>query len=241
MALQYIGAGLGRTGTMSFKLAMDYLGFGPCHHMSEVFADVHRQLPLWLDVVAGQPDWDAIFDGFPSCNDHPSSDHWRALAAHYPDAKVILTTRSPESWVKSVRTTIYNPDNFARMPASPLKDFLLNGIGTEARAHLDDEAWMVEWFKAREAEIAATIAPERLLILPVGSGWEPLCAFLGVPVPDVPYPRVNSSQDWVEAFHRPPPPGAPEGLDGVAAMGQGMIAGMKVQAWGAQDQAAGRP
>lgn len=232
LALKVIGAGLGRTGTASFKLAMEHLGYGPCHHMSEVFANVHVQLPLWLAAKDGDPDWDAIFDGFASCNDHPSSDHWRELHAKWPQAKVIVTTRSPESWYKSVSSTIYNDDNFARMPDSPLKTFVSTQIGPQPRELIRDEAAAIEWYRAREAEIVATVPAEQLLILPIGSGWEPLCEFLGIPVPDIPYPRVNSTQDWYDAFHTPPPPGAPEGFDGVAAMGKGLIAAWHQQAWG---------
>lgn len=230
MALEIIGAGLGRTGTASFKLALEQLGYGPCHHMSEVFADIHTQLPLWLDAVNGDADWDAIFAGFASCNDHPSSDHWRALHAKYPDAKVIVTTRSPESWYKSVSSTIYNADNFATMPDSPLKTFLSENIGPQPRELIEDEAAAITWYREREADIIATIPAEQLLLLPIGSGWQPLCEFLGEPVPDVPYPKVNSTKDWYDAFHTPPPPGAPQGLDGVAAMGRGLIAAWRQQA-----------
>lgn len=230
MALKIIGAGLGRTGTASFKLAIEHLGYGPCHHMSEVFADIHKQLPLWLEAMNGNANWDAIFAGFASCNDHPSSDFWRELHATYPEAKVIVTTRSPESWYKSVRSTIYNADNFANMPDSPLKTLVTQHIGPQPRDLLDKEAAAVAWYRAREADIVATVPAGQLLILPVGSGWEPLCAFLGMPVPEISYPRVNSMQDWSDAFHSPPPPGAPEGLDGVAAMGKSVIAAWRQQA-----------
>ena len=36
MALSVIGAGFGRTGTMTSKMALEQLGLGPCHHMEEV-------------------------------------------------------------------------------------------------------------------------------------------------------------------------------------------------------------
>jgi len=118
------------------------------------------------------------------------------------------------------------------MPDNPLQTVLTEHILGELRDHIDDEAWMTDWFRRREAEIVAAVPADRLLILPIGSGWEPLCDFLGVAVPDVPYPRVNSAKEWHEAFHTPPPPGAPEGLDGVAAMGKAMLAAMRMQAWG---------
>ncbi len=81
MPLAVIGAGFPRTGTLSLKLALEELGFGPCHHMSEVFADGRRQVPLWLDVIAGQPDWSAVFADFAATTDYPACTYWRELAA----------------------------------------------------------------------------------------------------------------------------------------------------------------
>ena len=101
MTLKVIGAGLGRTATFSLKFALEHLGFGPCYHMSEVFAGARRNIGLWLDVVAGRPDWDALFEGFQSTTDYPACSYWRELADHYPDAKVILTVRDPDSWFDS--------------------------------------------------------------------------------------------------------------------------------------------
>ena len=91
MALKVIGAGLGRTATFSLKFALEHLGFGPCYHMSEVFAGARRNVALWLDVVRGKPDWNAVFQGFHSTTDYPACTYWRELAEYYPSAKVILT------------------------------------------------------------------------------------------------------------------------------------------------------
>lgn len=98
MALKVIGAGLGRTATFSLKFALEHVGFGPCYHMSEVFAGTRRSVPLWLDAVQRRPNWDAIFDGFESTTDYPACTYWRELADFYPDAKVILTVRDPDSF-----------------------------------------------------------------------------------------------------------------------------------------------
>ncbi len=109
MALEVIGAGLGRNATFSTKFALERLGFGPCHHMSEVFANASRQVPLWIEAGKGDPDWDAIFDGFRATTDHPGCNYWRQLADRYPSAKVVLTVRDPDSWFESVSETIYSP------------------------------------------------------------------------------------------------------------------------------------
>ena len=109
MALKVIGAGLGRTATFSLKFALEHLGFGPCYHMSEVFAAARRNVPLWLEVVRGKPDWDAVFEGFQSTTDYPACTYWRELAAFYPDASLILTVRDADSWFDSVSETIFSP------------------------------------------------------------------------------------------------------------------------------------
>ena len=114
MALEVIGAGLGRTATFSLKFALEHIGFGPCHHMSEVFADARRQIPLWIQAGRGNPDWDAIFDRFRSATDYPACSHWRALAKYYPQAKFILTERGADSWFKSVSETIFSPESARR-------------------------------------------------------------------------------------------------------------------------------
>ena len=109
MAVKVIGAGLGRTATFSLKFALEHLGFGPCYHMAEVFAGSRRNVPLWLDVMRGKPDWDAVFAGFQSTTDYPACTYWRELSAFYPDAKVILTVRDADSWFDSVSETIFSP------------------------------------------------------------------------------------------------------------------------------------
>ena len=107
MALKIVGAALGRTGTNSLKLALEHLGFGTCHHMYEV-RDHPAQLPYWQAAARGEhPDWDEVFADYRSCVDWPSARYWREIAAHYPDAKVLLTLRDPESWFESVHATIY--------------------------------------------------------------------------------------------------------------------------------------
>src|SRR6478735_8486303 len=105
MALKVIGAGLGRTGTLSLKLALEHIGFGPCYHMSEMFGAMRRAMPLWLAAGHGRADWDAIFEGYRATTDYPGCTYWRELVAAYPEARVILTTRDPDGWFDSVSAT----------------------------------------------------------------------------------------------------------------------------------------
>jgi hypothetical protein len=198
MALKVIGAGLGRTATFSLKFALEHLGFGPCHHMSEVFADGRRQVPLWLDAAAGRPAWDAIYDGFQSTSDYPGCTYWRELASHYPDAKVVLTVRDPDSWFESVNETIFSEGMQGSLKGSPAGAMMQGVIFDHFDGDITDRSYMTDWFRRRNQEVMDAIPPERLLLFSPKEGWEPLCAFLEVPVPGGPFPRVNSRDELTE-------------------------------------------
>lgn len=195
MALEVIGAGLGRTGTLSLKFALEHLGFGPCYHMIEIMAQGRERLPQWIDVVRGSPDWVAIFEGFASTVDYPTCYFWRELAAHYPDAKVILSTRDAQGWFDSVHRTIMSPEGVKNVRAGPLAEFMEGTVLKDFGNRVDDRDFMTDYFERWEASVIEALPPERLLVHRPGDGWPPLCEFLGVPVPDEPYPRVNSSDD----------------------------------------------
>lgn len=197
MALKVIGAGLGRTGTLSMKLALEHLGFGPCYHMLEIMGDARKRLPQWIEVVRGRPDWDAIFDGYQSSVDYPTCYFWREQAAHYPEAKVILTTRDAEGWFESVNRTIMSPGSVASMRAGPFAEFMEGTVLKDFGERTNDREFMVDYFRRWEQSVIDEVAPERLLVHRPGDGWEPLCAFLEAPVPQQPYPRVNSSEDML--------------------------------------------
>jgi hypothetical protein len=199
MALKVIGAGLGRTATFSLKFALEHLGFGPCYHMSEVFAAARRNVPLWLDVIHGKPDWDAVFDGFQSTTDSPACTYWRELAAFYPRAKVILTVRDPDSWFDSVSETIFSPKMQGSLAGSPVGAMMQGVIFDAFGGRVNDRAFMTDWFVKRNQAIVDSLPRDRLLVFSPKEGWNPLCAFLGVPVPDAPFPRVNSRDELNQA------------------------------------------
>ena len=109
MALKVVGAGFGRTGTLSLKSALEKIGFGPCYHMMEVFAHPEH-IAMWHRAAfEGTIDWDLLFRDFKATVDWPSTRWWREIAAHFPDAKVLLSVRDPEAWYKSMTDTIYQP------------------------------------------------------------------------------------------------------------------------------------
>src|SRR6185312_13892981 len=118
VSLQVIGAGLGRTGTSSLKLALELLGFGPCYHMTELIGHPDH-LPLWNAAAEGRGDWKTIFADYGSTTDYPGCVFWRDLAAAFPDAKIILTLRDPEEWFASTQATVFSPNRPLPPPDSP--------------------------------------------------------------------------------------------------------------------------
>lgn len=194
MALKVIGSGLGRTGTLSTKLALEQLGFGPCHHMAEVFMRPET-VPLWIAAGQGRPDWDAIFADYRAMVDHPGCGYWRELSARYPDAKVLHTVRDPDRWFDSTQATIFSPDRPPPPEGTPIRVFF-DQLHAWYGGDLHDRAFMTGFFRRHTEAVTAAIPPERLLVFDVAEGWAPLCDFLGVPVPDTPFPRENSKEQF---------------------------------------------
>ncbi len=191
MSLEVIGAGYGRTGTLSLKLALEQLGLGPCFHMSEAIANP-ACIPGWVDAVRGRPDWERLFAGYRATVDHPGCVFYRELAALHPRAKVILTVRDASDWFESTQATVFSPTMRQRVADPLFKEFLTGTCWGLFGDGIDDRAFMIEAFERHTAEVKREIAADRLLIFEVSQGWEPLCRFLGVDVPATPFPRVNS-------------------------------------------------
>jgi hypothetical protein len=199
MPLSVIGAGFGRTGTLSTKLALEQLGFGPCYHMIEVFQNPEGPA-IWEKAADGEPvDWENIFANYNATVDWPSCSFYRELAEAYPQAKVILTVRDPEAWFASTQATIFAHD--MPDPATSVFESVFNKVIArlfDGRMHDRDKLLSV--FAAHNAQVQAVIAPGRLLVYDVAEGWGPLCEFLEVPVPDGPMPKVNSTKEFQEHF-----------------------------------------
>jgi hypothetical protein len=208
VSLEIIGAGLGRTGTMSLKVALETLGFGPCYHMTEVFENPEH-VPLWRAAMRGERvGWESIFGRYRAAVDYPAASFYRELMEHYPDAKVILTVRDPERWYESARSTIYNVRRAARSPLVSIPARFvprLRGLRAAAvmagdlvwdrefEGRFEDHEYAIETFNAHNEEVERLVPPEKLLVYEVKEGWGPLCEFLGVPVPDEPFPRLNDA------------------------------------------------
>jgi hypothetical protein len=105
--MKVIGAGFGRTGTMSLKVALEELGFGPCYHMIELF-EHPEHVERWEAAVGGEPvDWEELFSGYQVTVDWPGAAFYKELSERYPEARVILTVRDPERWYESAWNTIF--------------------------------------------------------------------------------------------------------------------------------------
>ena len=210
MALRVIGAGFGRTGTSSLKVALEHLGLGPCDHMGEVFERPERAA-LWEEAVAARArgeafDWERLYAGYRATTDWPGAFFWRELAGAYPEAKVVLSVRDPERWYESMRRTIWalrsDPDVRRRLAESfglpadlGWMPSLVDKVVFDGtfRGRFEDKAQAIRIFEEHAAAVTAAIPPERLLVFEAEDGWAPLCAFLGVAAPDEPYPRLNDS------------------------------------------------
>jgi hypothetical protein len=199
MSLKVVGAGFGRTGTLSLKVALERIGFGPCYHMVEVFPRPEH-VAMWHRLAFEQSmDWDEIFRGFHATVDWPAARWWREIAAHFPDAKVLLSVRDSEAWYKSVTDTIYQPMKSPAPDGVPELVRLQSEMARKAILdetfdnRFEDKAHAIEVFQKHNQAVRDTIDPTRLLVFDVREGWGPLCRFLEVPVPDEPFPRLNDT------------------------------------------------
>lgn len=201
MGLKVIGAGFGRTGTTSMKEALELLGFDKCHNMSEVLPSP-AQIRYFDQLSRGErPDWDEVFTGFEAAVDWPSVTYYKELMAHYPDAKVILTTRDASGWHRSTAETIY----LTSSAVPPWLRRVWPAINTWCQM-IDRQIWQDTFngkfadvdhatrvFEEHNADVVKHVPAERLLVHEAKDGWEPLCRFLGKPVPEVPYPHSNEA------------------------------------------------
>ncbi len=200
MSLRVVGAGLGRTGTHSLKLALEQLLGGPCYHMLEVLAHP-EYIASWQAAIDGSPvDWKVVIDGYDAAVDWPAAAFWGELADTYPDAIILLSTRSSaDAWWKSANATIFEisrrdapPDPNIQAQMKMAKDML----GRTFTQNWTDETEAKRAYGRHNARVRAEAPADRLVVWEPGDGWEPLCTALGLPVPNEPFPHVNTTDEF---------------------------------------------
>lgn len=217
MGLKIIGVGGPRTGTASLKDALEILGFGKCYHMEWLF-NHQEDLKYWHELYdTGSTDFDTLFDGFQSSVDFPGYLNYKQLMAKYPDAKFILNDRDPDSWYDSAAETVHSvtpqtipqklkmlrkmifSSRFRRLAQSfkLVEKYLWVG---KYKGQFKNREQTIDIYKKFNEDIKKDIPEEKLLIYNIADGWEPLCSFLGVYVPDVEFPHKNQRKNFQEKF-----------------------------------------
>ena len=211
--MRLIGAGLPRTGTLSQKVALEMLGLAPCYHMVNVLGNLDEVQP-WLRALEGDGPWEEVFDGFPATVDWPGSFHYAELIDVYPDAKVLLSVRDADAWERSMRGTIWGMlygDTLLRKLSDvraevdpkwkgflDLVDAMWRKSGLIDSGPDTDSESMKQAMERFNEEVQQTVPADRLLVWSPADGWDPLCEFLEVSVPDTPFPHLNDSKAFGE-------------------------------------------
>jgi hypothetical protein len=203
--LNVICLGVSRTGTRSLELAIDQLSLGPCHHINEVILHRDVQVPLWEDALKGEADWEAIYKGYNSAVGSSTAAFFRELVAAFPMAKFILTVRNPDSWVPSFSKTVYKlPDqrSHAHQDAQRFLEMVVGILDKTGFIPGLNEDGLKKAFIAHNEAVKAIVPPDQLLVFEAKEGWGPICKFLDVPVPDVPFPSANTQDEFWERIGR---------------------------------------
>jgi hypothetical protein len=197
MALRIVGAGLGRTGTHSLKLALERLLGRPCHHMTELFGHP-EQVPVWHRAIEGYlPDWHQFLADYAATVDWPAAAFWRELSEAFPDALVLLSVRTAGSWYRSASQTIFHHFKVDKPTGQdPWLDMIHALFRKRFCDRLDDPVAMMAAFDGHNSEVRRTIPASRLVEWTPSDGWEPLCTALGVAAPDEPFPVTNTTNEF---------------------------------------------
>ncbi len=200
MTLQVIGAGVGRTGTHSLKLALEQLTGGRCHHMLEVMQHP-EEIPSWIDAIDGKPvDWAALMSPYTCQVDWPGASFWPELLEANPDALVLLSTRDPEEWYRSASNTIFVTIGGGAGERGPWMDSLLRLMRDRFSDKIDDPEAMIAAYIRHNDQVRSAVPADQLLEWTATQGWQPICERLGLPVPDAPFPLTNTTDEFRARF-----------------------------------------
>ncbi len=198
MELKVVGAGVGRTGTLSLKTALEQLTGNPCYHMLEVFGQPDH-VGMWRDAAEGKPvDWAAMLDSYGATSDFPACLFWPEILEANPGAVVVLSTRRDgQAWWQSASQTIFAIDA-EHVPPEMADWFEMWRAVAGARFTSDwtDRDAAIAAYERHNAAVRASAPSDRLVDWQAGDGWEPLCEALGFPVPDAPFPHLNTREEF---------------------------------------------
>jgi len=182
------------------KTALEHLLDGPCYHMLEVFAHPEH-VAVWHAAARGEDvDWPSLFEGYKAAVDWPASAFWRPLSEQWPEAPVVLSTRDSEGWWRSADNTIFtafraaadSTDDGMDEWTAMVTDLFAN---TFTENFLDHDA-AIAAFEAHNDAVRQAVPADRFVEWHPGDGWQPLCDALGLPVPDMDFPHVNTTQEF---------------------------------------------
>ncbi len=191
--MKIIGAGVGRTGTTSLKIALEQLTGKPCFHMVELFNEPN-EIDFWQKAVKStEIDWLSYFSRFDAAVDWPSAAFWPELIQIYPDALVLLSQRPAEAWWQSANNTIFPAILKSKGSWRAMMDTLL---ATRFTSKIDDKNAAIEAYLHHNTQVIRNVSLDRLIVWQPGDCWTPLCNALGLPVPDTPFPHVNTAKQY---------------------------------------------
>jgi hypothetical protein len=198
MSLKVVGAGFGRTGTFSLKLALEKLCGGPCYHMYEVFQ--HPQdIAVWHRAALNQPvDWQEFMAPWTTAVDLPVSAFWKELSQAFPESLILLSMRDPESWWESANSTIFKHIPQMRNENPEWLAMMVDCFKTRFPADMTDKQSCIDAFNRHNDNVLENAPKDRLLVWEAKEGWAPICSRLGIPIPDEPFPRANTKEDFVK-------------------------------------------
>jgi sulfotransferase family protein len=209
--LRIVGAGVGRTGTNSLKLALEQLLDGRCYHMYELIRR-DQDVPVWEAAVRGEAvDWDGFLSEFVATVDWPAASFWPEIYAANPDAHVLLSTRSStDEWWDSVGQTIAvalsqpAPDDDPSLKRR--RALTREVLATRFAPVWEDADAARAAYERHNAQVRAAVPADRLIEWQPGDGWTPICAALGVPEPAEPFPHENKRAEFRSRILSEPEP-----------------------------------
>ncbi|KAF7536873.1 hypothetical protein G7054_g4141 [Neopestalotiopsis clavispora] len=219
--VQVISAGWSRTGTVSMSLALDKLLDGPiCHGGTQILVRDDDYCSTWIKAYAAREAGDKegtlklvrkATQGFVGTADLPPADFIPEMLELYPEAKVVLVRRDAAKWWNSIATLTSRTTPIWLGPVlSPIPGWrhLATFASVYSRSTLrlaglnDKDASPADLIRhggphileAHHNKVRSLVPKERLLEMDLKDGWEPLCKFLDLPVPDESFPRANDGQ-----------------------------------------------